>query len=152
FRGGAFADPARQEPVGRIWHAVTARPGSAPFDNLREAVTSAAERLALSPKEKAQLRDLIEPSKLQQIAYALQCNLPAETTETLLVIDQFEELFTHTPERLRAPFIDWVLSLTEPGAALGFRVVLTIRSDYFNLCSTHPVLFDLLRQDDVNFR
>jgi energy-coupling factor transporter ATP-binding protein EcfA2 len=152
FRGGAFADPARQEPVGRIWHVVTVRPGSAPFDNLRKAVITAAERLALSPIEKAELGELIEPSKPQQIAYALQCNLPAETTETLLVIDQFEELFTQTPERLRAPFIDWLLSLTSPGAVLGFRVVLTMRSDYFNLCSTHPVLFDLLRQDDVNFR
>jgi hypothetical protein len=152
FRGGAFADTARQEPVGRIWHVVTVRPGSAPFDNLRKAVITAAERLALSPKEKAELGELIEPSKPQQIAYALQCNLPAETTETLLVIDQFEELFTQTSERLRAPFIDWVLSLIEPGAVLGFRVVLTIRSDYFNLCSTHPVLFDLLKQDNVNFR
>jgi hypothetical protein len=152
FRGGAFADPARQEPVGRIWHVVTARPGSAPFDNLRKAVMTAAERLALSPKEKAELGELIDPSKPQQFAYALQCNLPAETTETLVIIDQFEELFTQTPERLRAPFIDWVLSLIEPGAVLGFRVVLTIRSDYFNLCSTHPVLFDLLKQDNVNFR
>jgi hypothetical protein len=131
---------------------VTVRPGSAPFDNLRKAVITAAERLALSPKEKAELGELIEPSKPQQIAYALQCNLPAETTETLLVIDQFEELFTQTPERLRAPFIDWVLSLIEPGAVLGFRVVLTIRSDYFNLCSTHPVLFGLLKQDNINFR
>src|SRR5262249_50540147 len=152
FRGGVFADPARQEPVGRIWHVVTMRPGSAPFDNLRKAVTPAAERLALSPKEKAELGELIDPSKPQQAAYALQCNLPAETTETLLVIDQFEELFTQTPERLRAPFIDWVLSLVEPGAVLGFRIVLTIRSDYFNLCSTHAVLFGLLNQGNVNFR
>ena len=152
FRGGVFADLGRQEPLGRIWHVVTVRPGSAPFDNLRKAVTTAAERLALSPKEKAELGELIDPSKPQQAAYALQCNLPAETTETLLVIDQFEELFTQTPERLRTPFIDWVLSLIEPRAVLGFRVVLTIRSDYFNLCSTHVLLFDLLKQDNVNFR
>ena len=85
FRGGVFADPMRQEPVGRIWHVVTVRPGSAPFDNLRKAVTTATERLALSPKEKAELGELIDPSKPQQAAYALQCNLPAETTETLLV-------------------------------------------------------------------
>jgi WD40 repeat protein len=152
FRGGVFADTARQEPVGRIWHVVTMRPGSAPFDNLRKAVTTAAERLSLSPKEKAELWELINPSKPQQTAYALQCNLPAETTETLLVVDQFEELFTQTPDRLRAPFIDWLLSLVAPTGVLGFRVVLTIRSDYFNLCSTHPALFDLLNQDNVNFR
>jgi WD40 repeat protein len=152
FRGGVFADPAQQEPEGRIWHVLTMRPGSAPFDNLRKAVTTASERLALSPKEKAELGELIDPSKPQQTAYALQCNLPAETTETLLVVDQFEELFTQTPEHFRAPFVDWLLSLIAPGAVLGFRVVLTIRSDYFNLCSTHPALFDLLKQDKAYFR
>ena len=107
---------------------------------------------ALSPKEKAELGDLIDPSKPQQTAYALQCNLPTEATETLLVIDQFDELFTQTPEHLRAPFVDWVLTLIAPGAVLGFRVILTIRSDYFNLCSTHPALFALLKQDNVMFR
>jgi hypothetical protein len=152
FRGGVFADPARQEPAGRVWHAVTMRPGSAPFDTLRKAVTTAAERLALSPKEKAELGELIDSSKPQQTAYALQCNLPAETTETLLVVDQFEELFTQTPEHLRAPFIDWLISLIASGAALGFRVILTIRSDYVNLCSAHPALFALLKQDNVTFR
>src|SRR5262249_61126186 len=95
-----------------------------------------------------ELGDLIDPSKPQQIAYALQCNLPTEATETLLVIDQFEELFTQTPEHLRAPFIDWVLSLVAPAAVLGFRVILTVRSDYFNLCSTHAALFALLKQDN----
>ena len=105
-----------------------------------------------SRQEKAELADLIDPSKPRQTAYALQCNLPTETTETLLVIDQFEELFTQTPERLRTPFIDWLLSLIVPGAALEFRVGLTIRSDYFNLCSMHPALFALLKQDTVTFR
>jgi tetratricopeptide (TPR) repeat protein len=152
FRGGVFAANAREELASRIWHVVTTRPGSAPFAQLRKAVTTASERLALSPKEKAELGDLIDPSKPQQIAYALQCNLPTEATETLLVIDQFEELFTQTPEHLRGPFIDWVLSLVAPGAVLGFRVILTIRSDYFNLCSTHPGLFALLKQDKVKFR
>jgi hypothetical protein len=138
FRGGVFAENAREELASRIWHVLTMRPGSSPFDQPRRAVIAAAERLVLSPKEKAELGNLIDPSNPQQTAYALQCNLPTEATETLLVIDQFEELFTQTPEPLRAPFIDWVLSLIAPGAVLGFRVIVTIRSDYFNLCSTIP--------------
>jgi hypothetical protein len=31
-------------------------------------------------------------------------------------------------------------------------VILTVRSDYVNLCSAHPVLFALLKQDNVTFR
>jgi hypothetical protein len=51
---------------------VTLRPGSAPFDILRKAVTTAAERLVLSPKEKAELGELIDPSKPSRICLAMQ--------------------------------------------------------------------------------
>jgi TIR domain len=147
FRGGAFRDPTGLEPDNRIWHVVVMRPGAGPIEGLKTAVTTAAERLALAPAEKAQLRDLIDSPNPKQLAYALQCNLPAEATETLLVVDQFEELFTQTPEPQRKPFIDWLLNLIGEDATLGFRIVLTIRNDYFNLCSAHPELFDRLKQD-----
>ena len=54
FRGGVFADSARLEPDNRVWHDLTMRPGVGPFDNLRAAVTIAAERLSLSLKDKAE--------------------------------------------------------------------------------------------------
>ncbi|MFB9982644.1 TIR domain-containing protein [Mesorhizobium kowhaii] len=152
FRGGAFRSEQGLEPDGRIWHVVVMRPGTSPIERLRTAVTAAAEKLGLLLVEKTHLRESIDPAKPTEMAYALQCGLPAQTTETLLIIDQFEELFTQTPEDQRTPFLDWLLSLVMPGATLGFRVVLTIRNDYFNLCSGHAALFALLQTEAAQFR
>jgi hypothetical protein len=58
----------------------------------------------------------------------------------VLIVDQFEELLTQTPPEKRAPFIDWLMEITSDSAAISVRVVLTIRADYFNLCSAHSAL------------
>ncbi|MBY5896042.1 TIR domain-containing protein [Rhizobium leguminosarum] len=152
YRGGVFADRRSREPDGRIWHVVVMRPGASPIDGLRIAVTAAAEQRGLSIADKNDLRNAIDFNHPQQSAYALQCNLPAATTETLLVVDQFEELFTQTPQPQRQPFIDWLLSLAAPGTQPSFRVVLTMRSDHFNLCSAHEALFALVSRDDAVLR
>ncbi|MBY5318650.1 TIR domain-containing protein [Rhizobium leguminosarum] len=152
YRGGVFADRRSREPDGRIWHVVVMRPGASPIDGLRMAVTTAAEQRGLSVEDKNVLRKALDFDDPQQTAFALQCNLPAATTETLLVVDQFEELFTQTPQPQRQPFIDWLLSLAAPGGQPSFRIVLTMRSDHFNLCSAHEALFALVSRDDAVLR
>ncbi|MEO8667000.1 MAG: toll/interleukin-1 receptor domain-containing protein, partial [Bauldia sp.] len=152
FRGGAFGDRKGLEPDDRIWHVVVMRPGASPAEGLRGALMTAAERLGLPSEEKSRLRGGVDFARPADLAYVLQCGLPAETTDTLFVVDQFEELFTQTPEEQRKPFIDWLMSLVEPGATLRFRVVLTIRNDYFNLTSAHPELFQRLRQESATLR
>ena len=79
-----------------------------------------------------------------ETAHAIRCDLPPETTQTLLIVDQFEELLTQTQEAARQPFVDLLLSLAENG----FHVLLTIRSDYFNLLSAHDRLWQRLAQDN----
>ncbi|MGO6683944.1 WD40 repeat domain-containing protein [Rhizobium leguminosarum] len=147
YRGGIFADHFGSGPDERIWHVVVMRPGVSPLTGLRMAVTTAAEQLNLSVREKSELRNALDFSKGQQTAFALQCNLPAATTETLLVVDQFEELFTQTPLAERKPFIEWLLSLITSGSQPRLRVVLTLRSDHFNLSSSHKDLFGRLSQE-----
>jgi hypothetical protein len=101
---------------------------------LRVGVTQAAERLGLEGETRAALRRRIDPARTDEWVYALQCDLPVKQTETLLIVDQFEELLTQTPVEKRKPFIDWLIEITDPAAAVSVRVVLTIRADYFNLC------------------
>src|SRR5262249_53557589 len=79
--------------------------------------------------------------------YALQCDLPAKTTETVLIVDQFEELLTQTPPAKRQAFIDWLSDITNESAAISVRVVLTIRADYFNLCSAHEAFYEKIKPD-----
>ncbi len=152
FRGGVFGNDGRLEPEERIWHVIVMRPGASPTEGLRTALTTAAERLGLPAADKTRLRGAVDFTRAGDLAYVLQCGLPAETTETLLVVDQFEELFTQTPEEQRKPFVDWLLSLVAPGTPLRFRTVLTIRNDYFNLISAHPELFRRLREDSATLR
>ena len=68
-----------------------------------------------------------------ETAFALQCDLPALKSATLLIVDQFEELFTATADALVAPFVKLLLDLADGNK--DFRILLTVRADYFNLVS-----------------
>jgi hypothetical protein len=80
--------------------------------------------------DQSQLRKEVNISDPGQSAFILQCNLDRKKTETLLIIDQFEELLIQTPEEKRAPFVDFLCALAD--GPFGFRILLTIRADYFN--------------------
>ena len=141
YRGGALADPARREPDDAFWHVVVMRPGGDPLEGLRRGITEAAERMGLPPDLRASLRRRVTLGDAKEAAYALRCDLPAGATETLLIVDQFDELLTETPEVERAPFIDFLLTLAAIRGGGGFHVVLTIRVDYFNLCRPYDALY-----------
>jgi tetratricopeptide (TPR) repeat protein len=152
IRGGALEDTARAVPDDRAWQVVVMPPGSDPVEGLRKGVTEAAERLGRDGAARAALRQRIDPSRIDAGAraewvYALQCDLPAAATETVLVVDQFEELLTQTPQEKRGPFIDWLMDVTGDAVAIPVRVVLTIRADYFNLCSAHAAFYERIKPD-----
>ena len=133
FRGGALADFARAEPDDRVWHVISMRPGSNPEEGLRTGITEAAEKLGQSPDARAGLRKRVNTADPSETAFALQCDLPARKAATLLIVDQFEELFTATPNALVAPFVRLLLALA--GGDKDIRILLTVRADYFNLLS-----------------
>jgi hypothetical protein len=144
-RGGALQE--KWVPHQRVWQVVVMRPGGDPAENLRMGITQAAERLGLDGETRAALRRRIDPDRTDEWVYALQCDLPVKETETLLVVDQFEELLTQTPIEKRKPFIDWLMQISDPSSAVPVRVVLTIRSDYFNLCSAYDAFYERIRAD-----
>jgi TPR repeat protein len=109
------------------------RPRANPEEGLRSGVTEAAEKLGRSADERASLRRRIVVSDPSEVAFALECDLPATKTATLLIVDQFEELFAQTPDALCPPFVKMLLALANSGRDI--RVLLTVRADYFNLLS-----------------
>jgi hypothetical protein len=111
FRGGMLAEPSRRGADGQVWHVVVMRPGGDPLEGLRRGVTEAAERMGLTPDERAGLRRRLALDDVSEAAFALRCDLPANATETLLIVDQFDELLTETPEVARQLFIDFLLKL-----------------------------------------
>ena len=144
FRGGALSDTAGREPDDRLWHVVVMRPRRDPIEGLRRGVTEAAERLGRSADQCAALRKRIDAADPSETAYAIRCDLPVGNTETLLIVDQFEELLTETAEAQRAPFVDLLMALEAVG---GFRIVLTLRADHFNLCRPFSKLFEHLTRN-----
>ncbi|PWB89809.1 hypothetical protein C5688_13280 [Methylocystis sp. MitZ-2018] len=146
FRGGALAETSGREPDDRIWHVVVMRPGSDPLQGLKNGVNDAAERLGFGGDVRASLRKRVDPTDVEETAFALRCDLPRAKTETLLIIDQFEELLTQTPPDKRHGFVDLVMELVD--GSFGFRCLLTIRADHYNLCSPFEKLFGRLQRDN----
>ncbi|MBR0899584.1 toll/interleukin-1 receptor domain-containing protein [Bradyrhizobium tropiciagri] len=149
WRGGAIAE---LKPIGGdaedIWHVVEARPGSNPRRALGNSVFEAAKCLYPQEPEKwnAFGKWAAEGSD-EEVRYGLQCGLDARRTRTLLVLDQFEELWTLTQPEQRGSFVDLLLGLVEPGSD-AFAVVLTMRRDYYNLCSSFPEFYDRLEANN----
>ena len=64
--------------------------------------------------------------------------------DTVVVIDQFEELFTLGADHSeRAAFLDRLVAACAPGGRL--RVVIAVRADFFGRCADNPDLAQFLR-------
>ncbi len=107
------------------WFIVDMIPGAAPLDELVRAV----RRVAVNPPD--DLRSILGsgPDGLRQVVDLV---LPETGSEMLLVIDQFEELFTLVPsQRARQRFIESLVAAVEdPRSRL--RVVVTMRADFYD--------------------
>ncbi len=87
------------------------------------------------------------PHPLEALA-ALQLESADPTERLVLVVDQFEELFTMcTDEDERTLFTDRIVGLTaDPERAV---VVVGLRGDYYDRCAAYPALAPLLASNQV---
>lgn len=69
--------------------------------------------------------------------------LPSLDGTKVLVIDQFEELYTLCEAGERDKFLDDVLERSD------LRVVVSVRADYYGRCAEHPGLAEALRTNQV---
>ena len=141
------------------WRIATMKPGQNPLDTLAEAVPqfdsglAAADRLKMIGEAKAALHREGNVDGLSEILAALQ--LPADSRQ-LLVIDQFEQLFTLAPPgndsaKAAARFVNILLrGANRANSAL--QVVVTLRVDFFGLCHRFPDLWQLLNQHHYSVR
>lgn len=145
--------PALRKRRDQPWEMLTIVPGDRPFHRLAAALMqvldpdlSEVDRLIQVPRlaaafdtGEAQLRDVIERVLERQTG----------TQRLLLVVDQWEELFTMTASvEQRLAFIRQLLEATEKSA---LNVVLTLRGDYFGRAVTSQrELADRLQGAQVN--
>jgi WD40 repeat protein/DNA-binding SARP family transcriptional activator len=128
-RGGALAG-AGEVCVAEMF------PGSHPFEELESALVRIAVRPAtrLHDRLKAGSRGLLE---------ALDLVAPGDA-EVMLVVDQFEEVFTlASDERERERFLEALrVATADPSSRL--RVIATLRADFYDRPLTSPRFGELL--------
>lgn len=116
-------------------------PGAHPMDELETALL----RIATGPTG-ALLEQLTSDER--GLGRAVKTTLPDDDTELILVIDQFEELFTLTPEASRDQFLAAVAhAVSDERSQL--RVVATLRADFYDRPLQHPAVSDLVKVNTV---
>lgn len=130
---------AGQIPGSEDWFVIQMVPGNQPLRNLEAGLLS----IASSP-----IDQLLE--RLQTDSQTLKTTLEEIGGTTLLVIDQFEEVFTLTEsESDRARFLELLhVAVTAPDSTV--RVVITLRADFTDR-PLHYVEFGMLMRQRTEF-
>ncbi|NUT90526.1 MAG: helix-turn-helix domain-containing protein [Saccharothrix sp.] len=125
-------------------HRVVLTPGPDPVEEL-------AVRLArLTGRSPTELHDELrnDPRAFHLVARALLVD-EAPDTDLLVVVDQFEELFTLCKDNaVRARFIDLLLTAAQAHTSR-VRVVLGVRSDFYPHCARHADLAQAVEDGQV---
>ena len=108
------------------WFYATFTPGAAPLYALEEAL------LRIATLQPPNLTQMLTQDKRGLVQAAERILPPDSKTEVMLVIDQFEELFTLTEsESARAHFLDLLYhAVADPASRM--RVVMIIRADFMD--------------------
>jgi WD40 repeat protein/transcriptional regulator with XRE-family HTH domain len=131
-------------PGSQKWFVVDLQPGAHPFEELEAALL----RVAAHKPPKSLLALLQEGE--WGLLRAVRRVLPGDPeVELVLVIDQFEELFTQVAdEQVRARLLDClVAAVLDPRSRL--RVVVTLRADFMGRALEYVDFGELLRQRTV---
>jgi len=134
-------------PGSKDWQIARFTPGEAPFDHLYAALLNAFPQIKPNPLEARRIKqnfiaDLREaPETLVDICAAGLDGAP-DWAETLLFIDQFEELFTLASKADAQAFVAMLEAIAHSERV---RVVVTMRADFYHRAVEYPQLAELLR-------
>ncbi|NWJ44776.1 MAG: SUMF1/EgtB/PvdO family nonheme iron enzyme [Chloroflexi bacterium] len=136
-------------PGSKDWRGVQFTPGKEPFEALFDAFLNTFESLRPHPldypdKKRTFIENVRrEPAYLGEILKASLDTVKApEWAETLLFIDQFEELFTLAKQDAIEPFTAMLGALAKHPR---LRVVATLRHDFVHRAIEIPIMAELLR-------
>ncbi|MDZ4669903.1 MAG: TIR domain-containing protein [Phototrophicales bacterium] len=126
------------------WRIILFTPGSSPIEAL-------SQRLAplLEGQEAEKLSKLFHESieYLQPFVAQVLRDAPPEA-KMVMVIDQFEEVFTRAGEHDRELFLRLLhLAVTQKGGRIS--VIITMRADFFDRLSRYPALAELFEQENM---
>lgn len=140
YRGGVLADWAQLKPDNSVWHVVATRPRSNAFESLVSDLGSVWQTLDFDASTRGTIADWIRTAEPQKVADALFYETTPDT-QILLVIDQFEEIFTLCNRETADSMMKVIEYLTSLECPRTVRIVLAMRRDYYNLCSQFPKFY-----------
>ncbi len=125
-------------PDSERWFVAEMLPGSHPLDELEITLT----RVAANPA--GNLREQLQRDERGLLRVA-QLILPNDGSQLVLVIDQFEEVFTLVEdEKARVHFLNLIReAITDPRSRV--RVVVTLRADFYDRPLLYPDFGELVR-------
>ncbi len=130
-------------PGSEAWFVAEMHPGRRPYDEL--AVAMAAVAASSAP---GWAHDVRSGASLGDAVAAL---LPDPAAHLLLVVDQFEELFTLTDASERDSFLATIAeAAVHPEGRI--RVVVTLRADFYDQPLAHPGIAELVSAGTVAVR
>ncbi len=126
-------------PGSERWFMVEMVPGADPFGELASALLA----VATAPPQDLQARLRADVRGLVDVVNEI---LPDDQAELVLVVDQFEEVFTLTEdEATRAHFLELLhTAVTSPESRL--RVIVTMRADFYDRPLLYPQFGELVRK------
>lgn len=141
------------ESSNEQWRIAILRPSAAPFDCLAEVLLSQlAPELSLQVRAEFihEFRNRLsagEDSLRDAIAaVAGAMSQEAGPIRILLLVDQFEEIFTLTAERrIRDAYIDCLLAAARLDGIIPVHLALAVRADFYPECIEHPGLSRCMR-------
>jgi len=122
------------------WFILDMIPGAHPYEELEAALL----RVAVNPP--ASLLEQLQSDERGLVRAVKRCLPPDEAVELLLVVDQFEELFTlvQEPDESRR-FLDCLYAaVIDPASRV--RVVITLRADFYDRPLMHPDFSELVQE------
>ncbi len=124
----------------RVWVGLRFTPGEYGNNPFLALANKIAERLNRTARDLAD-ELAAHPEAFPTLLNPLLENKPA-WSETLLFIDQFEELFTQVDTAKIAPFVALLKAIADSDRV---RVVVTLRADFYARCVENPTLAALLQ-------
>lgn len=128
-------------------------PGYSPLNPVNE-ISRSLSQLCKRPQEKTQVALALEAGKLGEAISVLP-----GSQSLLLVVDQFEEIFSVCPEENeveRTKFLDLLVSIAhfngsvaEPPTSSRLKVVTTMRADFFDNCLKYRDLGEVIQSNQV---
>jgi WD40 repeat protein/energy-coupling factor transporter ATP-binding protein EcfA2 len=125
------------------WPVALLSPRANPTAELGYQLRRLADGDPASGVEGDEASSIVGPGEARRLA-----DLASEGGGLLIVIDQFEELFTLNQRRAQERFLDTLAAVVDP-AGSRVRVVMALRADFYGICATFPWLAGRITANQV---